>query len=538
MFYKIAPISLNIIFILIALCLALFAAHDLLLAGFVALTGCLTILYHYLSGGRARKNLAKLENLRKSLKSNFSIGETIIVPSGERIPADGVILEGEAVLNEFPLTGSPQQIMKRKDDWAYAATINEDGDLKIGVKQTGEKTMIAKVIGMVRLAAKSPSAFQKKATLTAVVFGTVLLSAGAAYYWKVGNINMLIAMLLVFFLDRAVFFSGKVWEARVSRLALHGAIVKETDTLEKMSSISRAVFDLDGYFSRSGKNFSYMRSFWGASDNDILSLASSAMWYSDYYLAGVILAEAHRKDIKYKKPETFSVIKGEGAAAMVDGVRIAVGSEKFIAASNIHIQDEIKKHIDEEKQKGMETALVVRDSKIIGALSFSDAKKAELKTAISQLENLGVYPVREKSPQATEVAPVDAAFSNGIKESVDENSMRPALIVKDALDGAAGFKKDVWVAVGTLDAGVFMEEADILFMSDSFGALQKMIASGRETAATLKIMFIALFGLSALGALLVWVGFFGPYSAVLFHIIIEFFVFIFTFQIAKKDGMV
>src|SRR3990172_1949013 len=165
--YTIAPIVLNAIFMLTALCLALFAARDLLLAGFVALTGCLTILYHYLSGGRARKNLAKLENLRKSLKSNFSIGETIIVPSGERIPADGVILEGEAVLNEFPLTGSPQQIMKRKDDWAYAATINEDGDLKIGVKQTGENTMIAKVIGMVREAGKLTAVFQKKTSFSA-----------------------------------------------------------------------------------------------------------------------------------------------------------------------------------------------------------------------------------------------------------------------------------------------------------------------------------------------------------------------------------
>src|SRR3989344_288671 len=515
MFYTIAPIILNIVFILTAFGLALFAARDLLLAGLVALVGCLAVLYHYFLGGRARKNLAKLENLRESLKDDFTIGERILVPSGERNPADGAIFEGEAILNEFPLTGSPQQILRRKNDSVYAATINEDGDLKIIVKQTGKKTMIAKVISAVRLAAKSPSAFQKKTTLAAVVFGAVLLSAGAAYYWKVGNINMLIAMLLVFFLDRAVFFSGKVWEARVSRLALHGAIVKETDTLEKMSSISRAVFDLDGYFSRSGKNFSYMRSFWGASDNDILSLAASAMRYADYYLAGVILAEAHRKDIKYKNPETFSVIKGEGAAAMVDGVKIAVGSEKFIAASNTHIQDEIKKHIDEEKQKGMEIALVARGSKIIGALSFSDAKRAELKTAISQLENLGV------------------------KESVDEDSMRPTLIVKDALeDGAAGSKKDVLVAVGALDTGVFMEEADILFMSDSFGALQKMIVSGRETVATLKIMFIALFGLSALGALLVSVGFFGPYSAVLFHIIIEFFVFIFTFQIAKKDGMV
>ena len=514
MFYTIAPIILNIVFILTAFGLALFAARDLLLAGLVALVGCLALLYHYFLGGRARKNLAKLENLRESLKDDFKIGERILVPSGERIPADGAIFEGEAVLNEFPLTGSPQQILRRKNDSVYAATINEDGDLKIIVKQTGKKTMIAKVISAVRLAAKSPSAFQKKTTLAAVVFGAVLLSAGAAYYWKVGNINMLIALLLVFFLDCAVFSADKVWEARVSRMALHGAIVKKTDTLEKMSSISRAVFDLDGYFSRSGKNFSYMRSFWGASDNDILSLAASAMRYSDYYLAGVILAEARRRDIKYKNPNAFSVIKGEGAIATMDGAKVAVGSEKFITANNIHIQDEIKKHIDEEKQKGMGTALVARDSKIIGALSFSDAKKAELKTAISQLENLEV------------------------KESINEDHNQPALIVRDALAGATGSKKDVWVTVGALGAGVFMKEADILLMSDSFGALPKLIMVSRETRTALRNMFLLLLGLNIIGAGLVLAGFFGPYSAILFHLAIDFSIFIFTSQVAKKDGMV
>ena len=512
--YAIAPIIINIVFILTAFSLALFAARDLLLAGLVALVGCLALLYHYFSGGRVRKNLAKLENLQKSLESDLKIGDAITVPSGERIPADGVILEGEAILNEFPLTGSPQQILRRKNDSVYAATINEDGDLKIIVKQTGENIMIAKVIGAVRLAIKSPSAFQKKAALAASGFGVVLLSAGAAYYWKVGNINITIALLLVFFLDGAVFSAGKVWEARVSRLTLHGAVVKKIDTLEKISSISRSVFDLDGYFSRSGKNFSYMRSFWGASDNDILSLATSAMRYSDYYLAGVILAEAHRRDIKYKNPDAFSVIKGEGAVATVDGAKIAVGSEKFITANNIHIQDEIKKHIDEEKQKGMETALVARDSKIIGALSFSDAKKMELKTAISQLENLGV------------------------KELVDENSMRPALIVKDVLNGVAGSKKDVWVAVDALDAGVFMEEADILLMSDSFDALPKLIMASRETRTVLRNMFLLLLILNIIGAGLVLAGFFGPYSAILFHLAIDFFVFIFTLQVAKTDGMV
>ena len=116
--------------------------------------------------------------------------------------------------------------------------------------------------------------------------------------------------------------------------------------------------------------------------------------------------------------------------------------------------------------------------------------------------------------------------------------MRPALIVKDALDGAAGFKKDVWVAVGTLDAGVFMEEADILFMSDSFGALPKLIMVSRETRTALRIMFLLLLVLNIIGAGLVLAGFFGPYSAILFHLAIDFSIFIFTSQVAKKDGMV
>ena len=515
MFYKIAPISLNIIFILIALCLALFAARDLLLAGFVALTGCLTILYHYLSGGRARKNLAKLENLRKSLKSDFSIGETIIVPSGERIPADGVILEGEAVLNEFPLTGSPQQIMKRKDDWAYAATINEDGDLKIGIKRIGENTMIAKIMGAVREAGKFPAVFQKKMALTAVIFGVTILSGSVAYFWKTENIDAIIASFLIFFINCGVFLAEKVWEARVSRMALHGVVARKAEAIEKAAFASGIIFNSDVYLSRSKKDFSYMRAFWGALDNDILALAASVEKYSDHPLADAILAEARRKSIKYKDPESFSVTKGEGVAAVVDSVEVIVGNENFLIANNIHMQDEIKKYVEAEKQKGMDTAIVARDKKIICVLSFNDAKRAELKTAVSQLEVLG------------------------IKEVDKEDSSRSVLIVGDGTADAVGSSEAVSVAIGVLaGSGVFPEKADILLMGDSFGSLQKMIVSGRETAAALKIIFISLLGLSIIGVLLVWIGFFGPYRAALFHIMVESFVFIFMSHIAKKDGMV
>jgi len=513
--YTIAPIVLNAIFMLTALCLALFAARDLLLAGFVALTGCFTLLYYYFSGGRARKNLAKLENLRKSLKSDSKIGETILVPSGERIPADGVILEGESILNEFPLTGSPQQIMKRKDDWAYAVTINEDGDLKICVKQTGENTMIAKVIGAVREAGKFPTVFQKKMALTAVVFGAVILSGSAAYFWKTGNIDALTALLFMFFINHGVFFAGRIWGARVSKMALHGAVVRKAEAFEKAAFASGVIFNSDAYLSRSKKDFSYMRAFWGALDNDILALVASAEKYSDHPLADAILAEAHRKGIKYKDPESFSMTKGEGVTAVVDGAEVIVGSENLLIDNNIHIQDEIKKYVEAEKQKGMDTAIVARDKKIICVISFGDIKRAELKTTASQLETLG------------------------IKEAGKEDANRRVLIVGDGTADAVGSSEAVLVAIGVLGgSGVFPEKADILLMGDSFGALQKMIVSGRETAAALKIMFISLFGLSIIGILLVWIGFFGPYKAALFHIIVESFIFISVLHIAKKDGMV
>lgn len=512
MFY--ASAIINIIFILTAFALALFAARDWWLVGLIFLMSCLALLYRYLSGARARKNLAKLSNLRKSIKDNVKIGETIIVPSGERLSADGAISDGEAILNEFPLTGLPQQILRRKDDLAYASTINEGGDLKIIARKVGRNTMIAKAIDTIRAAKNFPSGFQKKAAVATIVFGGfIFLFGGGAYFGRVGGINTFIALLLVFSSDMGVFSIGKIWEARVSRMALHGVVVKKEEVLEKVASIRRVVFNLDDYFSRSRKNFVYLRAFWSALDNDILSLASSAERYSDHPLADAILAEAHRRSIKYHNPDSFSVIKGEGVAATVDGAKIIVGSENLININNVHIQEEIKKHIDAERQRGVETALVAKDSKIIGALSFSDAKKTELKIAVSQLETLGV------------------------EKATKESSDKPALIVGIGSDAAENSSKNIRLSVDALSGGVFPEESDIVLMGDSFGALQKIITLSRETKVTLRNMFILLSALNIIGVLLIWKGFFGPYGAISFHAIIEFFIFIFVSRTAKNDEM-
>lgn len=513
MFYFAVPLIISIVFTLTAAALAFFAERDLLLASSALLTLCFMALYRYLSCGRARKNLAKLENLKKSIKNSVKIGETIVVLSGERIPADGIVLEGEAVVNEFPLTGSPQQILRRKDDPVYATTINEDGDLKILIRLIDGDTMISRVIGAVREAKNFTTGFQKKAALAGIIIGlSVIFMSVGAYFWRVEGINIAIAMLLIFSLEFGSFSIGKLWEARVSRLALHGIVVKRNETAEKISSVFRVALDMDKYFSRSKKDFSYMRSFWGALDNDILALVASAERYSDHPLADAILAEAHRKGVKYKNPDSFSVIKGEGVVATLDGARVTVGSENLINTNNIHIQDEIRKHIDTEKQQGVEMALVARDNKIIGAFSFSDAKKKELQMALSQLESLGV------------------------KEAGKEDRGGPALVMGGDSDKFENSSGNIHLSVDALGAGVFSEKADILLMSDSFGLLQKLIIVSRETLSASKRILVLLLGFNAVGILLIWEGVLGPYGAVLFHILAESFIFIYASRESKKDG--
>lgn len=514
MSYILVSKIINIVLALSALALVVFFVHDWRLVGFILAMISFVELLRHLAGKRALKNLAKLENLKQKFTgSGAREGDVLTVRAGERIPADGTIAEGETLCNEFPLTGSSQQILKRKDDLVYATTINEGGEAGVLVRNVGDKTMIAKMTRAVKELWHCMPSFERKIMAITVFLSVfIVLLAIAARRFSVGGQGVSVALLSVVSLDGIVFLTWQLWKARVSRAALHGVIFKSADALKKLAKFSFVSINPGNQPAHSIKNFSYMRTFWGVADNEVLMLSAIAEKCSDHPLANAILAEAHRKNIKYQSPDAFTMIKGEGVIAEQGGKKIVVGGEKLIRENNIHIQEEIQKHISSELDQGTEIAIVARDGKIIGVLSFSDAKKAELKITISQLKGLGVSEI-------------------GARDTV-----KAAIAVNKAAKEASDFSgDDVNVAADVLGSGVFPEKADVLIMHDSLAMLPKLIIFSRESRAAIRTIFIFMIGLNVAGVALVWWKVFGPYGAVSFRMLSELTAFIFARRLLEKD---
>lgn len=516
MFYIFISKIISIVLTLSVLAIIFFDTRDWWLVGVILAMILFVEALRYRAGKPARKNLAKLENLyQKSVKRDAREGDVITVRGGERIPADGVVAEGETLCNEFPLSGSPQQILKRKDDPVYAATINEGGELCVLVRRSGDNTAIAKIIRSVKEMWCLAPRFERKITASAILLNIVVfLSAGGAYYLSDGDRNVSAALLLAVSFDGAMFFIGQLRKANVSRMVLRGMVIGSAEALERIAQFSSIIFNLGGQLARSAKNFSYLRAFWGAADNDILVLAAIAEKYSNHPLADAIIAEAHRKNIKYQNPDAFTIIKGEGVAAENGGKKIIVGSEKLILENNIHIQEEIQKHISSELEQGVEIAIVALDKKIIGVLSFSDTKKAELKIVVSQLKELGV----------NEVGADDAA--------------KGAIVVRDAAGETDNLPANsVDIATNVLGGGVFPEKADVLIMHNSLGILPKLVSFSREIASGVKVMAVIFGMLNIMGIGLVFLKILGPYGAITFRVFSEFAAFSLAARLYKKSEM-
>lgn len=506
----------NIILALIALSLAIFVARDWWLAGLIFALVLFIEILRYLAGKSARKNISKLENLARSLtKYSIHEGDTVLVRGGERIPADGVVAEGETLCNEFPLTGSPLQILKRKGSPVYATAINEGGDINILVRDFGDHTVIAKMARAVRALWRLAPGIEKKALMAELgIFIFIAVVTGVARYSLFGNLNMIISLFLVTSLGASAFLIHQLWRVNASQAALRGIIFKSASAFENLGKCCFISFNLNSDPAHSDKNFSYMRVFWGVADNEVLALAASAEKFSNHPLAGAILAEAHRKNIKYQNPDAFSIIKGGGVLADQGGKKIAIGSEKFILENNIHIQDEIQKHISRELEQGTEIAIVALDKKIIGVFSFGDVKKEELKLLASQLKVLGVSEAGADDTAKTMIS---------VRSATDEAS-----------ESAGG---NINMAFGVLDAGVFPKKYDILIMYNILGVLPKLIAFSRESSVMAKKFLIFSVGLNVIGIALVFLKILDPYGAVSFHIFIELVALILAIRLFKKSDI-
>jgi len=408
--------------------------------------------------------------------------DRILVKPGEKVPADGEVIEGETSMNEAMLTGESRPVEKRAGDPVIGGSINGEGAVTVVVKKTGEESFLSQVIDLVRKAQESKSRTQDLANRAALWLTIIALVAGGVTFsaWF-----LFMDREFAFALERTVTVMvitcphalglavPLVVAVSTSLAAAKGLLIRNRASFEKARDIQAVIFDKTGTLTEGRFGVSDVLALSDdISKEEILKYAASVESHSEHPIAQAIAASV--QDLN--EINNFQSITGKGARATVNGKEVKVVSPGYLRENNISISDE---RIDELNSQGKTVVFVVMEDKVKAAIALADVIRQESKEAVTRLKERGIQAMMltgDNAKVAEYVARelgLDDYFAEVLPEQkaakVKEVQSR-GLVVAMAGDGVndapALAQADVGIAIGA-GTDVAVETADVVLVRNS-----------------------------------------------------------------------
>jgi Cu+-exporting ATPase len=325
-------------------------------------------------------------------------GDALRVRPGEKVPIDGVIVEGRSNIDESMITGEPMPVSKAIGDKVIGATVNQTGSFLMRAEKIGSETLLAQIVEMVAEAQRSRAPIQKLADTVSGYFVPAVIAiavitfviwsivgpAPAMAYALVNAVSVLI-IACPCALGLATPMSIMVG---VGRAAQAGILVKNAEAIETAEKVTHLVTDKTGTLtagkpevvSRVGAN--------STNEQDLLQIAASLESQSEHPLARAIVDAAKKKKIELREVTDFQSITGGGVSGKLDGKIVLIGKEKFLTESNVTIPDELRKEAHRLQQKAQTTVWLAINERAVGILGIADPIKPTTKKAIHELHEM------------------------------------------------------------------------------------------------------------------------------------------------------
>jgi Cu2+-exporting ATPase len=427
--------------------------------------------------------------------SQLNTGDLVLVRPGEKIPADGVVEEGESSVNEALLTGESKPVHKEREGKVIGGAINGEGVLRIRIEKTGEETYLAQVIKLVRQAQGSRSRTQDLANRAAALLFYAALGSGIITFaaWSIVASTELAltrtVTVLVIACPHALGLAIPLVVAlSTSITAKSGILIRDRKAFEMVRNVDAVVFDKTGTLTEGKFGVSDIVAY--IPEKDLLELAASVELNSEHIIAKAIVDYANEKSVKIPEAKDFKALPGKGAYGKVRGNEVYVGSPGLLEEMKIDADDDKIKTLQEQ---GKTVVFTVVDGKLAGAFALADKVRKESKEAMAKLKALGlkVYMLTGDSEEVAQwVAKelgIDEYFAEVLPDqkaakikALKKKGYKVAMVGDGINDAPALVTADVGIAIGA-GTDVAIESADIILVKNDPQDVAKVRDLSRKT---------------------------------------------------------
>ncbi len=438
--------------------------------------------------------------------SQVRVGDVVLVRPGEKIPVDGMVIEGSSTVDESMITGESMPVQKTVSDLVTGATMNKNGLLKFQATRVGRETVLAQIIKLVEQAQGSQAPIQKVVDKVSAVFVPVVLVIALATFgiWLAATgdfteaLVRTIAVLVIACPCAMGLATPTAIMVGIGKGANHGILFKNSDALQRANQLQAVILDKTGTLTKGQPSVTdiVVSQSWHGTQTDLLRIAASLERGSEHPLGEAIVKAAESQVLALSDPQNFEAITGKGVTGTVEGQKILLGNLALLTTHQVYLNglEADSQRLQQDAKTAMWLAI---DQQAVGLIAVADTIKEGSRDAVQTLKAQGLQVVmmtgdnRATAEAIAQEVGIDRVFAEVLPEDkahkVKELQAEGLLVgmVGDGINDAPALAQaDVGIAMGT-GTDIAMETADVTLMRGDLRSIPQAITLSHATMRTI-----------------------------------------------------
>ncbi len=445
-------------------------------------------------------------------------GDTILVKPGEKIPVDGLVLDGQTAIDESMLTGESMPVDKKAGDKVYAASVNQNGLIRFAATKVGKDTALAQIIKLVEDAQGTKAPIAKMADVVSGYFVPIVcaiaLTAAIAWYIGTGNMPFAVTIFISVLVIACPCALGLATPTAImvgtGKGAEYGILIKGGEALETAHKINTIVFDKTGTLTEGKPEVTDILSASGLDRKRLLQVTASAEKGSEHPLGQAIVRSAEKENLDFLAVNSFVALPGQGIEVTVDGIHALIGNQKLMEDRKVALVG-MEAEADRLAGEGKTPMFVAMEGEMAGIIAVADVVKKSSAEAVARLHAMGIEVamitgdnVKTANAIARQVG-IDRVLAEVLPKDKSEEvkklqaSGKKVAMVGDGINDAPALAQaDIGMAIGS-GTDVAMESADIVLMRSDLMDVPTALQLSKSTIRNIKQNLFWAFGYNVLG---------------------------------------